>query len=89
MATDSPEPDYYAVLEIAHGARPQVVHAAWRQLAKDYHPDLNPDDIKADQRLKLINAARDRSSPSTWCNRASSARLVGQLAMRSAGLTSS
>jgi hypothetical protein len=29
------------------------------------------------------------SSPSSWCNSASSARLISQLAMRSAGLTSS
>ena len=55
MTTD--DPDHYAVLEIAPGARQEVVEAAWRQLAKAYHPDLHPGNAAAEPRLKLINAA--------------------------------
>jgi hypothetical protein len=53
------ERDYYAILEVAPGARPNVIDAAWRQMVKDYHPDLHPGDPATEGRIKLINEAHD------------------------------
>ena len=59
MTSDHGEPDYYAVLEVAPGARPNVIDAAWRQMVKDYHPDLHPGDPAMERRIKRINEAHD------------------------------
>jgi hypothetical protein len=51
-----PLPDYYAVLQVAPTAEPAVIDAAYRQLARLYHPDVSatPDAIA---RMQAINAA--------------------------------
>lgn len=51
--------DPYAVLGLAPGASDDEVKAAYKRLAKKYHPDLNPSP-EAEERMKEINAAYDQ-----------------------------
>jgi len=49
--------DYYEVLGLSKGASEEEIKKAYRQLAKKYHPDLNPGDKEAEARFKEINEA--------------------------------
>lgn len=49
--------DYYEVLGIDKNASESEIKRAYRQLAKKYHPDLNPDDKEAEQKFKEATAA--------------------------------
>jgi tetratricopeptide (TPR) repeat protein len=50
-----PNPNWcYQVLEISPTATAQEIKIAYRQLARKYHPDLNPGDRTAAERFKLI-----------------------------------
>lgn len=51
--------DPYEVLNIPHGASVEEAAKAYRRLAKKYHPDLNPDDPVAAEKMAEINAAFD------------------------------
>ena len=51
--------DPYKVLGVSPNASDDEVKRAYRQLAKKYHPDANPGDRHAEQRMKEINAAYD------------------------------
>lgn len=46
--------DYYQILGIDEQATEEQVKQAYRKLAKQYHPDLHPDDAKAEARFKDI-----------------------------------
>ena len=48
--------DPYQTLEVAPGAEPEVVDAAYRALARKYHPDVNRSPGAA-ERMREINAA--------------------------------
>jgi hypothetical protein len=48
--------DYYRILQVDPEADPDVVDAAYKRLARKYHPDLNPEP-DANQRMKDINCA--------------------------------
>lgn len=50
----------YRVLGVADGSSEEVCTAAYRNLVKKYHPDLNPDDEIAAVRMAEINAAFDK-----------------------------
>lgn len=52
--------DPYEVLGLPHGASMDEVTKAYRRLAKKYHPDLNPDDATAAEKMSEINDAYDR-----------------------------
>lgn len=47
----------YDELQVTRGASPDELKAAWRRLAREHHPDRNPDDPGAAERLARINAA--------------------------------
>ena len=51
--------DPYTVLGLKPGAGNDEVKAAYRNLAKKYHPDLNPGSKEAEQKMKEINEAYD------------------------------
>jgi len=56
--------DYYEVLNISKDATKDEIKKAYRNMAKKYHPDLNPDDDEAEQKLKEINEAYEVLSDS-------------------------
>ncbi|MBI5931443.1 MAG: J domain-containing protein [Chloroflexi bacterium] len=49
--------DYYKILGVAREADEKEIKKAYRQLARQYHPDMNPDDDQAVERFKEINEA--------------------------------
>lgn len=51
--------DYYEVLGISKNASSDEIKRAYRTLAKKYHPDLNKDDPKAEERFKEVNEAHE------------------------------
>ncbi len=51
--------DPYTLLGVAHDASDETVTKAYKQLAKKYHPDLNPGNQDAAKKMSEINAAYD------------------------------
>ena len=51
--------DYYEVLGIARSADEKEIRSAFRKLARQYHPDLNPGDEVAERNFKEINEANE------------------------------
>lgn len=49
--------DYYEVLGVSKGATDSELKKAYRKLAKENHPDLNPNDKAAEARFKEISEA--------------------------------
>jgi molecular chaperone DnaJ len=54
--------DLYEVLGVARSASDDEIKKAYRKLARQHHPDANPDDPKAEERFKEISAAYDTLS---------------------------
>ena len=53
------EKDYYAVLGVSKDASEKDITKAYRRLARQYHPDANPDNTAAEEKFKDISAAYD------------------------------
>ena len=49
--------DFYKILGVSREASPQEIKKAYRQLAKELHPDRNPDDKESEERFKDVSAA--------------------------------
>ncbi len=49
--------DYYEVLGVERGADDATIKKAYRQLAKKYHPDMNPGDAEAEKKFKEASEA--------------------------------
>lgn len=52
--------DPYAILGVDRGASEEEIKAAYRRLAKQYHPDLHPGDQQAAKKMQEINAAYEQ-----------------------------
>ena len=49
--------DYYDILGVGRAADEKEIRQAYRRLARQHHPDVNPGDDDAAERFKSINAA--------------------------------
>ncbi len=49
--------DYYELLRVDRGASPDDLKRAYRKLAREYHPDANPNDEEAEAKFKEISEA--------------------------------
>ncbi|MDT9293572.1 MAG: J domain-containing protein [Arthrospira platensis PCC 7345] len=57
MSSKTNYKDYYGILGVDKNASQQEIKKAYRNLARKYHPDVNPNDRTAEQRFKDINEA--------------------------------
>ena len=57
--------DYYKILGVPKTATEKEIKAAFRKLARKYHPDVNKGDPKAEARFKEINEANEVLSDPT------------------------
>ncbi len=51
--------DYYKILGVNKNANEKEIRAAYRKLARKYHPDVNPGDNAAEEKFKEINEANE------------------------------
>jgi len=51
--------NYYQILEVPLTASKEDIRAAYRKLAKLYHPDKNAGNVNAEEKFKLINEANE------------------------------
>jgi molecular chaperone DnaJ len=52
-------PDYYKTLGVDKKATAEQIKKAYRKLARQYHPDRNPDNKQAEERFKEVSQAHD------------------------------
>jgi molecular chaperone DnaJ len=57
LVRDKVKRDYYEILGVGRDAEGSTIKKAYRSLAMKYHPDRNPDDAEAAERMKEINEA--------------------------------
>src|SRR3990172_656039 len=51
--------DYYALLGVKKDATEKEIKAAYRKLARKYHPDVNPGSKEAEEKFKEIQEANE------------------------------
>ena len=61
--------DYYETLGVTRGAKDEEIKKAYRKLARRYHPDLNPNDKRAEEKFKEIQEAYEVLGDSEKRNR--------------------
>ena len=54
--------DFYELLGVGRDATEDDLKKAFRKLARQYHPDANPDDVEAEARFKEIALAYETLS---------------------------
>src|SRR5258707_12840569 len=59
MATTPQNKDYYGLLGVKKTSTPEEIRKAFRKLARKFHPDVNPNDKKAEEKFKEISEAND------------------------------
>src|SRR5712672_4174412 len=59
MATQTQSKDYYGILGVKKTATPEEIRKSFRKLARKYHPDVNPNDKKAEEKFKELSEAND------------------------------
>ena len=55
--TTTVEPNYWSLLGVSPDCDPSELKLAFRKEARKWHPDLNKNDVNAEERFKLINEA--------------------------------
>ncbi len=60
-----PNKDYYSILGVSKTASQDEIKSAYRKLAKQYHPDLHPNDADCAQKFKDVNEAYEILGDST------------------------
>lgn len=56
--------DYYKILGVSKTATEKEIKSAYRKLAREFHPDVNPGDTKAEAKFQDINEAYETLSDS-------------------------
>ena len=59
MPAGPQQKDYYGALGVKKTATADEIRKAFRKLARKYHPDVNPNDKKAEEKFKEISEAND------------------------------
>ena len=54
-----PRIDYYRILGVSREASGEDIKKAYRKLAFEHHPDRNPDNANAEERIREINVAHE------------------------------
>lgn len=49
--------DYYTILGVPRDADEKVIKKAYRRLAREHHPDMNPNNPRAEEKFKELNEA--------------------------------
>ena len=49
--------DFYKTLGVKRDASEEDIQTAYREMARKYHPDLNPDDAKAKEKFQQVQRA--------------------------------
>ena len=57
--------DYYGILEVERSASQDEIKKAYRKLAKQYHPDVNPNNPEAEAKFKEVTEAYEVLSDET------------------------
>lgn len=50
-------PDPYAALGVSREATPDEIKSAYRKMARQYHPDVNPNNPEAEEKFKEVSSA--------------------------------
>ena len=49
--------DYYEILDVSKGATKEEIKEAYRKKAKQYHPDINPNNKEAEAKFREATEA--------------------------------
>jgi molecular chaperone DnaJ len=57
VSRDWLDKDFYAILGVSQDSTSDEIKKAYKKLARENHPDLNPGDTEAEKRFKEISEA--------------------------------